>query len=93
MSETNKTVFERRVIQHPNVGVFVSEIVAAVKDGWEIDEQNPVGIYGFHFEAHLLKDESLISKKISAADNAANARSAKKLKAEAAKPTEETKSE
>lgn len=92
MSETQETVYERRVIQHPNVGVFVAEVVQAVKDGWSIDEQNPAGMYGFHFEVHLLKDEKLIDKSPTRADLAANARSAKKLKAEA-KPVENTTAE
>lgn len=76
-------VYARKVIQNPNLGVFVQEVAEAAADGWKIDEQNPAGLFGFYHEVHMLKDEALIDKSPTRADLAANARSAKKLKAEA----------
>ncbi len=46
------------------------------------DPKQPAAQFGFYFEATLLKDENLIDKTPTRADITANARSAKKLKAE-----------
>lgn len=70
-----------KTIQDPNLIVFINDIVAAVKDGWELDDQNPPGLYGFYYEVQLLKDENLIEPpKPSRAEILANARATKAAK-------------
>lgn len=49
-------------ILNPNVGVFVSEIVEAVGNGWTVDPQNPAGFYGFHYEIHMVRPEAEVPK-------------------------------
>lgn len=80
---TENTVYERKIIMEPNLGVFVQQVADLAADGWTIDPKQPAGQFGFYFEAHLLKDEKLIDKSPTRADITANARSAKKVKAEA----------
>lgn len=81
----------RKIIQNPNLGVFVQEVAAAVKEGWELDEQNPACLYGFFYETHLLMDENLVPEvKPSRAEILGNARKAKAEKAQkAAEPADE----
>lgn len=71
----------RKVVQSPNLITFVNEVVDLALDGWQLDENNPPGTYGFSYEAHLLKDENLIPPhKPSRAEILGNARAAKAAK-------------
>lgn len=83
MTEETKPVMARKVVVDANLTVFLQLLAEAVKDGWEIDPQFPGDLYGYLYEVHLLKDDSLIDKSPTRADILANARSAKKLKAQA----------
>ena len=72
----------RKIIQDPNLTSFVLAVVAAVKEGYEIDEQNPPVLYGYLYETHLLIDENAVPvHKPSRAEILGNARKAKKDKA------------
>lgn len=88
MSEAPEITYTRKVIVEVNLGVFVQAVADAAVDGWHIDPLTPAGQYGHYYEATVLKDENSIDTSPTRADIAANARSAKKLKAEAAKVAE-----
>lgn len=73
----------RKVIAHANLGIFVSEVIAAVKLGWELDPAFNVALYGYYYEAQLLRDPSITDEpKMTAAESLAKARAAKKAKAD-----------
>ena len=52
------TAMARKIIQEPNLGLFVAQVAEAVKAGWTIDENNPAAQYGFFYEIHLLMPEN-----------------------------------
>ena len=91
MSETETTVvFETKIIVDANLGVFIAEVVAQARDGWELDPTTVPGMYGFLYEAQMRKDSALIDNSPTRADILANARSAKKIKAEKAAEPEKS---
>lgn len=81
MTSQEQPILARKVVVDANLSVFLQEVADAVRDGWSIDPVNPGNIYGYLYEVHLLKDESLIDTKPTRADIAAGARSAKAKKA------------
>jgi hypothetical protein len=92
LTEETKPILAQKIVIDANLSVFLGQFAEALKDGWEVDPSFPGDVYGYLYEVHLLKDESLIDKTPTRADILANARSAKKLKAEkpAEAPAEET---
>lgn len=72
-------------IVHPNLEVFVAEMMKAAVDGWELDPQSPPMQFGVLYEGTILKDENLIEPpKPTRTEILTNARAAKKAKAAAA---------
>jgi len=72
----------RQIIQEPNLGTFIERIVAATKDGWEIDPMNPPTQFSWLYETHVLKPENLVeAPKPTRAEILAAARAAKAAKA------------
>lgn len=86
-------ILARKVVADANLTVYVGQIIELAKDGWSLDPQIPPDQYGYLYEAHFLKDESLIDKTPTRADILANARSAKKVKAQAETAAVETPQE
>lgn len=74
------TTYATKVIQDPNLGLFIDKIVEAALDGWAIDQKNPPALYGFYYETILLKDEALDIPTPTRSDILTNARAAKKAK-------------
>lgn len=88
---TSPVAQARKIIQEPNLILFVRYIVDAVKEGWELDDQQPPGLYGYYYETHLLMDENLVpAVKPSRAEILGNARKAKREKKEQALESTET---
>ena len=75
-------ILARKIVADANLTVFVGQLVESAKEGWSLDPTVPADQYGYIYEAHLVMDESLIDKTPTRADILANARSAKKIKAE-----------
>lgn len=72
-------------IVHPNLEVFVTEMMKAAVDGWELDPQTPPMQIGVLYDGTLLKDENLVEPpKPTRTEILTNARAAKKAKAAAA---------
>lgn len=86
MTEDTKPILAQKLIADANLTVFVGFVVEAAQDGWSLDPAQAPDQYGYIYEAHMVKDESKIDKTPTRADILANARSAKKLKAD--KPVE-----
>ena len=86
MTEESKPILAQKILLDANLSVFLSQFADAIKDGWEIAPTFTADQYGYLYEAHLVKDDSLIDKTPTRADILANARSAKKLKAEKEEP-------
>lgn len=91
MTEETQPILAQKIIADANLTVFVRLLVEAVQDGWTLDPSLSPDQYGYIYEAHMVKDESKIDKTPTRADILANARSAKKLKAD--KPADETPAE
>lgn len=88
MSEQTTPSLATKIVVDANLEVFVAELLAAAQDGWTLNAAHPVGQYGYLYEAHMVKDTSLIDATPTRADILANARSAKKLKAQAVEAEE-----
>lgn len=86
MTEDSKPILAQKIIADANLTVFVKLLLEAAAHGWTLDPALSPDQYGYIYEAHMVKDESLIDKSPTRADILANARSAKKLKAD--KPAE-----
>lgn len=79
----------RKVIQSHNLIEFVSLIVQATKEGWEVDEMNPPSLYGYLYETHVLIDENDVPEaKPTRTEILTTARAAKKAKATAVTESE-----
>lgn len=91
---TEPVALARKVVQNPNLIVFINEIVEATAQGWKLDEQNPPNLYGYFYETHLLMPENEVPEvKPSRAEILGNARAAKKAKAQADASEPEDKAE
>jgi hypothetical protein len=81
----------RKAIAHANLEIFVMELVAAVKQGWDVDPKFPPAQHGFYYETWVERDESITDEpKMTPAESLAKARQAKAAKAA---PAEDAKTE
>lgn len=63
---------------------FISSLLEALEQGWEIDDDNPPAVYGFAYEAHLSRSADITDEqKATRAEILARARQAKADKAAA----------
>ena len=67
------------------LGTFVQKIVDKIKQGWDIDPNNPASIYGFHHECGLVRDATNEQLESDAAELAKPSRAEILAKARAAK--------
>ena len=79
------TVLNKKSLININLTTLFIEAMEEVKKGWEIDEDQPAGLYGWMYEVWLKRDAEVVDKP-TRADILANARSAKKTKVTAVEP-------
>ena len=73
------TVLNKKSLIDANLTTLFLSVAEEVKKGWEIDEDQPAGQYGWMWEVWLKRDAEVVDKP-TRADILANARSAKKNK-------------
>jgi hypothetical protein len=81
-----------KAVLNPNLGLFVTEVAALAKEGWELDPAFPPGLFGYHYECQMLRDEAIVDPPAppTRAEILAKARAAKKAKEDTTKAPDET---
>ncbi len=79
---TEQVANASQTIIEPNLIVFVDRILAAAKEGWQVDQSNPPTLLGPYYHVIMQMPEDKVPEPtLSRAEILVNARAAKKNKA------------